>query len=1635
MILDIPVVCTTGEHYTVRIGQHLAEAALLAARELAPSEAPVCLVDASVWQLHCAELSGAMAAANATAVLLPAGEPAKRRELKQWLEDALLQGGHVRRDTVLVAIGGGAVCDAVGFLASTLLRGVRVMYLPTTVLSIVDAAVGGKTAVNVPAGKNLVGTFCQPCAVWADMALLDTLPPRHVAAGLAEVIKMAICHDAGLFYECVQHGAELGQVCSGAVLPSACPNLAPVMAAAVAVKARIVQQDTTEHGIRATLNFGHTVGHAIEAATHAQWLHGECVALGMLIEAAAAAVAGHTPRHVVDMLRMLCSQLGLPVTLHDSGAGRPDASRMLWTEPGWRRLLAAIKADKKASAGMASAQVVPCVCVHAVGQVRGPPWVQRIPLAAVLTALAPAVQVFAPVVAPTAECLWTLPGSKSITNRALLCAALASGSCRMSGVLLAEDTLVMLAAVQQLGARVAWHGDGTVTVTGCGGAWAPASASLHVPVACAGTAARFLSAAGLLLPSPQHSLRLQGTARMHTRPMKDLLHALYAAGVGLERVTCHGAPDCLPLTVRGGGMPGGTYSLSSSVSSQFISALLLAAPCATGTVTVLIDEEQPASAPYIAMTIAVMRAFGACVEQPAANHIIVRAAGYSSPSSYEVEADASAASYPAALAACGVLPAGVRLASAADSTQGDVGFLDVLQQAGAQVSRVDSARVSVQASSSAALHAATLDMADITDTFLTYAACAPVMQGVAGITGVANQRVKECNRIDAICHSLAQLGLQAHPAEDGLSVRGSAGVRLDARACVCDTHKDHRMAMAIATASLAAQSQGADGSRVAIADPTCVGKTVPWFWEDLALAGVRVEPVYPEAVSAIHRSQEAARHLPRAEVRAVVLVGMRGVGKSSIAHALCRAWGPRWSMVDTDELLCERLGVDTCSQAVEALGWDEFRAVESVALADGLARAQAVQRDASSLEWRGLVLATGGGVVELPENRAALSRAASTMPVVWLQPTAGAHASDGHARPAYAGAESYAAVAARRAPLYRAVSSLAYVLQVHGPLAEPASWDSAARPIARALQQRGVAAGPGFVREPVPLTHAVPGSVFACMSVPDVVPALAQEPVAAELQGIDALEIRLDALAGDDLGWAGLCAVSHARYALPEHVHIIATLRTSQEGGAWPAAGEAWQPLSSSAADDYRAHVAAAMKWPVDYVDVEAWALHRWPQLLAAAAQAGVAVIASLHEAPRREFGQGSSIALDLSATTASLLASLEACGSMGMAAPAVLKLVRHDTMTEPMPMFHSTVADWPTLPGQALLAFVGGASAALTRLACRSFTPVRLAALRGSAVGQCTASEVWQWHPARADTARYALWGHPVAASGSPAMQNAAFHAVRVAGVYMVQDCQDAASVVAGLRDGTWRGGNITAPLKQEAWDQLHKAGAVMSSTASMLRAVNTVLAPGDGAPLRADNTDWVAIAQLLCETAWWPQQQQQQQQQQQSQAGVSATQPALIVLGAGGTARAAALAGVVVGCQVLVWNRGVARAAELQAWADEAGLPLRVFTSLSELQEAACSRTCGLMSTLPATAGDTALQAAKCLHDAVALRWVMEASYMPSQHSVASWAQSMPAIHVATGASMLALQGERAFRVWTGKAAPIQVMAEAVHAHLLTL
>lgn len=402
-----------------------------------------------------------------------------------------------------------------------------------------------------------------------------------------------------------------------------------------------------------------------------------------------------------------------------------------------------------------------------------------------------------------------VPGSKSITNRALVLAALTNGGCQLRGVLRSEDTELMANALAKLGftVEICWERDQILVRRPEGKRLIP---SRRAKLFCgnSGTTMRFLTA---LVSLGQGEYFLDGVARMRERPIQDLLDALQQIGVDARSKFGNGCP---PVQVTSQGLRGGNVKIRGNVSSQFLSGLLMAAPMARGDTTIEVDGAL-VSEPYVKMTLRMMRDFefvlksSTCFKIPGNQRASLEA--------YDIEPDASAASYFLAAAAITEGRVTVPGLHTGDSLQGDTKFAHCLQWMGCKLE--ESAGITIQG---APLHGIDVDMNAISDTVMTLAAVACFAEGPTTIRNVAHIRHKETDRLNALAVELRKVGVGVEEFEDGLRITPGP-----LHGAVIETYNDHRMAMCMALIGLKVPG-------IVIDNPACVAKTYPRFFEDLA---------------------------------------------------------------------------------------------------------------------------------------------------------------------------------------------------------------------------------------------------------------------------------------------------------------------------------------------------------------------------------------------------------------------------------------------------------------------------------------------------------------------------------------------------------------------------------------------------------------------------------------------------------------------------------------------------------------------------------------------------------------------------------------------------------------------------------
>jgi len=403
-----------------------------------------------------------------------------------------------------------------------------------------------------------------------------------------------------------------------------------------------------------------------------------------------------------------------------------------------------------------------------------------------------------------------VPGSKSLTNRALLIAALADGETRLTNALFSDDSKYFANALKTIGFDIRLDEvNHVMTVHGLGGRIPSSKAELFI--GNAGTAARFLSA---FLTLGNGEYILDGEPRMRERPIGDLVEALTQLGAKLEATN-----KCPPVKISASGLPGGKTKIAGNISSQFLSALLMVSPYAKSSIEIELDTELN-SKPYVDMTLSIMEEFGVQVERRDYSKFTIHPSSFFPLSSYLIESDASSASYFfAAPAICGGT---VKVENISQkSLQGDIHFLEFLSQMGCAVEEINNT-ITIHRPEGLSVVGIDVDMRDIPDIAQTLAAIAPFAKSPTRIRGIASARVKETDRVSATCTELKRLGVQVEEHEDGMTIYPCSTFK----PATIQTYNDHRMAMAFSLIGLRF-----DG--VTIENPSCVSKTFPNYFEIL----------------------------------------------------------------------------------------------------------------------------------------------------------------------------------------------------------------------------------------------------------------------------------------------------------------------------------------------------------------------------------------------------------------------------------------------------------------------------------------------------------------------------------------------------------------------------------------------------------------------------------------------------------------------------------------------------------------------------------------------------------------------------------------------------------------------------------
>ncbi|WRT67049.1 pentafunctional AROM polypeptide [Kwoniella shivajii] len=1524
------------------------------------------------------------------------GETAKSRKVKEEIEDWMLDE-KLTRDTVVLAFGGGVIGDLTGFVAATFMRGVKFVQIPTTLLAMVDSAVGGKTAIDTYHGKNLIGAFWQPNYIFVDLAFLTTLPPREVSNGMAEVVKTAAIWKDDDFALLESRSSEISLAASTRPTTSSTAGrfasdrshaqalLLRVVSGSIYVKAHIVTIDERETGLRNLVNFGHTIGHAIEAVLTPAMLHGECVSVGIILEAEVARQLGVLSQVAVGRLTRCLQAYGLPISLSDRRITSLPASSQLSVD----RLLDIMRIDKKNSgpakkivllsrigktyeekASVVADEVIRRVLCEAATVISGTPTKSPITMAT--------------------------PGSKSISNRALVLAALATGTCRIRNLLHSDDTAVMMNALVELkGAVFSWEDGGdTIVVEGGGGTLSAPAKGKELYLGNAGTASRFLTTVCAMVSgaaSQERSTIITGNARMKQRPIGPLVDALSANGAKIRYVENAG---CLPLDIETDGFRGGHIKLAASVSSQYVSSILLCAPYAAEEVTLELTGGQVISQPYIDMTTAMMAQFGITVQRqqdasgnPLDVYVIPKGV-YTNPSDYSVESDASSATYPLAIAAitgttCTISNIG------SSSLQGDARFAkEVLEPMGCVVEQTLTS-TKVTGPPVGQLRAlGNVDMEPMTDAFLTASVLAAVanlpalperqVQGLpltaSRIYGIANQRVKECNRIKAMRDQLAKFGVETDEFDDGIIVIGKASSSLSRGASV-HCYDDHRVAMAFSVLACIIE-------KTIIEEKRCVEKTWPNFWDDLQnKIGIPVEGVELEIHN--HASTSAKAVVPTDQSQAdhpVFIIGMRGAGKTYVGRLAADILGGAFT--DADDAFFEETKLSVADY-VAANDWEDFRRVETEILG------RFVQEKKGNH-----VVALGGGVVETEVARQLLqSHVAKGGLVIHvtraLEDIDNFLSSIGNTATRPNWGESFADVFKRREPWYNACSSHEFYNVLEPVGAQSAQEHEQAM---RKECERFFKFIKGINTNRPRLSPENPTS-FLSLTFPDIVPALNQLEELTE--GADAIELRVDLLSttGAAPSTPGLppqsfVAKQLASLRLATSLPIVFSVRSKDQGGMAP----------SDKPELYQSMVELGIRLACEYVDLEVcWPTELLQKITKFKGQSHI--IASWHD-------WTGSMAWDKQGVRS----KYSFCSKYGDVAK-IVGTAKTFLDNSKLSLFVEEVTSQPG--SKPLLAINMGSAGQLSRALNPILTPITHSLLPSRAApGQLTIKEVVQLRSLTGllPKKQFHLFGSPISHSVSPTLHNTGFETIGLPhqyGLYESETIDQGLLDIVKSKSVSFGGASVTIPLKLDIIPHLDS----VSEDVKIIGAVNTIVPQSNG-KLHGENTDWKAIHQAakinLTST-------------------LKSTDSALVI-GAGGTCRAAIYASYKLGLKTIyLFNRTLANAQKVKD-SFPAAYNIVIIDSLDQFAESPKI----VISTVPGTSLTLSRSQEGIYLDEKILSSdegvAIDLAYKPHETALLQLANKTKGWKSIPGIEILVLQGFVQFKLWTGKVAPEKKIRKAV-------
>lgn len=816
-------------------------------------------------------------------------------------------------DSFIVSLGSSSICKFSRILAATFKHCIGIAFIPTTLRGCVDLHVED-TFESIQCKDG------QAKNVYINLEILRTLPRRHFVNGMSEIIKIAIILSSGWrkwtdlllmtdniaddFKEIISLNQndllDFLELNANLLISAQEDVIVEVVTRTLRIKSQIfgLALRNNNSQILSVLRLGNSIGEAIKA-TSQELLYGECLAIGMVKEAAIFGEDIISFSTVGRLVRCL-KRFELPTRIPNNMRANDILAKM-------KTLPENVTMDSIKFVLEKQISIVPS---HGVsGTLR-------------------------------------VPGSKSVSNRVLLMAAMGYGTCHISGMLHSDDTQVMINALERIGANFEWIGnDEILVVHGAGGRFRITDSDQEIFINHSGTAARFLTSfLTLVKGETDKPIILTGSTRMKERPIGPLVDSLRTNGCNIKYLEKEG---CLPLVVNYTGLEGGIVRMASKISSTFVTSVLISAPYASTPMIIELEEEKPTSLTYILMTMAIMAKFNVHIKREGLNRFVVPCGVYENPSHIEIEVDASSATYPLSMAAVTGGTVCI-LGLGQQSLQGDAKFYTLLEKMGCTAWQSD-AFTRVTGPPNGMLQAVSINMESMTDAFMSAIAVGAVSCGTTQITGISNQRVKESNRIAVMVNELQKIGIPSGELEDGMWVEGIGNWSQEERKQKLKTafiscHNDHRIAMSFAVL-------GCVLDQIIITNKECTEKTYPSFWDDCRnKLGLLIQPN-----SIYDRESMDKSTIDNDAPPCIVIIGMRGCGKSALGLKASQTFSLKF--IDMDILFEEKFQ-EPLTDFVSKYGWKQFRHRESQLL-------QQLMTEKSS----GTIICCGGGVVESESAR------------------------------------------------------------------------------------------------------------------------------------------------------------------------------------------------------------------------------------------------------------------------------------------------------------------------------------------------------------------------------------------------------------------------------------------------------------------------------------------------------------------------------------------------------------------------------------------------------------------------------------------------------------------------------------------